>query len=72
MPCVQGRKYVDHKNLKMLSKYVSSFARILPRRYTHTCIRHQKMISAAIKRARFLALLPYTTEHRQVMRPEKE
>jgi len=71
MLCVQGVKYVDYKNLKLLSKHLSSFARILPRRHTGTCVNHQKLIANAIKRARILAMLPYTTEHRQVIRPPK-
>jgi len=71
MLCVQGSKYVDYKNIKLLSKHLSSFARILPSRYTGTCIRHQKMIAESIKKARIVALLPFTTEHRQVVRPPK-
>lgn len=71
MLCVQNNNYVDYKNLKLLSKHLSSFARILPRRHTGTCVRHQRLVANAIKRARILALLPYTTEHRQAVRPPK-
>jgi len=56
--------YVDYKDVKLLKRFISVFERILPRRCTGTSAKHQKMVQTAIKRARFLSLLPYTTTHR--------
>lgn len=70
MFCVKQTKHVDYKNLKLVSKYLSTFARILPRRYTGTCVHHQKMLANAIKRARLMGLLPYTIHHKQYAREE--
>ena len=47
----------------MLRRYVSDRGKIEPRRRSGACARHQRALAAAIKRARFLALLPYTPEH---------
>ena len=66
MFCVRQDKYVDYKDLRRIMKYISNFNRILPRRYTGTCLKHQKMLAVAVKRARIMGLLPFTTEHRQV------
>ena len=57
--CFNNVDTVDYKNADILKKYLSSFARILPRDKTHTCSKHQRKVSQAIKRARFMALLPY-------------
>jgi len=62
--CIKQVQFVDYKNLPLLTRYLSNFARILPRRLTGTCQKHQGMIEQALKRARFLALMPYTLEHR--------
>lgn len=61
----QHATYIDHKNIRILSRYITMFARIMPRRYTGVHVKYQGMLSEAIKRARFLGLLPYTMEHRQ-------
>ena len=53
------RRYMD---VALLKKYVSERGKILPRRVTGTCARHQRELTVAIKRARHLALLPYTTD----------
>ncbi len=53
---------VDYKDVNRLSKYISERGKILPRRVTGTCARHQRMVTTAIKRARNLALLPYTVD----------
>lgn len=47
----------------MLRRYISDRGKIEPRRRSGACARHQRALAAAIKRARFLALLPYTPEH---------
>lgn len=66
MFCVRQDKYVDYKDLRRILKYISNFNRILPRRYTGSCLKHQKLLSNAVKRARLMGLLPFTTEHKQV------
>ncbi|MCH7859348.1 MAG: 30S ribosomal protein S18 [Candidatus Marinimicrobia bacterium] len=62
--CVEHATHVDYKNVDLLHRYLSERARIDPRRKTGTCARHQRMLATALKRARHLALLPYTLEHR--------
>ncbi len=56
--CESGLRYVDFKNERMLSRLTSERGKILPSRLTGMCARHQRQVSTAIKRARFLALLP--------------
>ena len=51
---------IDYKDTAKLRKYVSEMGKILPRRITGTCAKHQRELTTAIKRARHLALLPYT------------
>ena len=58
--CVDKAEYVDYKSLDRLGKFVSVQGKILPRRMTGTCSRHMRMLSTAIKRARAVALLPYS------------
>lgn len=53
---------IDYKNTAMLRKYVSERGKILPRRVTGTCAKHQRAITVAVKRARHIALMPYTVE----------
>ena len=53
---------IDYKNVAMLKKYVSERGKILPRRITGTCAKHQRAMTVAIKRARHIALMPYTVE----------
>ena len=53
---------IDYKDTAKLKKYVSERGKILPRRVTGTCAKHQREITVAIKRARHLALLPYTAD----------
>ncbi len=52
---------VDYKDPSMLTRYISSWAKIKPTKDTGACAKHQRRLADAIKRARFLALLPYTT-----------
>jgi len=56
----EGGQVIDYKDVKMLQKFVSERWRMLPRRITGVSARHQRPLAVAIKRARFLALLPYT------------
>ncbi len=55
-------EYVDYKDVKLLQQYILERAKILPRRISGNSARHQRMVSTAIKRARHLALLPFTTD----------
>ncbi len=61
--CADHIKYVDYKNVSFLRRFVSDRARIETRRRTSACAKHQRALSSAIKRARHLALLPYTPDH---------
>lgn len=60
--CVDKQDYIDYKNIGRLRRYVSDRAKILPRRMTGTCAKHQRMVALAVKRAREIALLPYVAE----------
>ena len=61
--CADKMKTVDYKNVSFLRRFISDRARIDTRRKTSACAKHQRAIASAIKRARQLALLPYTPEH---------
>jgi small subunit ribosomal protein S18 len=60
--CVEHVEYIDYKEVSRLRRYLSERAKILPRRVTGTCARHQRALTLALKRARAIALLPYTTD----------
>jgi len=60
--CENKDVYIDYKNEKKLQRFVSEQGRIIPKRITGTCSRHQRMLVQAIKRARHLALLPFVSE----------
>lgn len=62
--CVDHVKLIDYKDANMLGRYVSDQGKIRGRRQTGNCGKHQHMVSRAIKRARQIALLPYSHEHR--------
>ena len=53
---------IDYKDTAKLRKYVSERGKILPRRITGTCAKHQRALTVAIKRARHVALMPYVAE----------
>ena len=61
--CANKNEVIDYKNPEKLRSYVSDRAKIDPRRRTGTCAKHQRALATAIKRARQLALLPYTSDH---------
>lgn len=61
--CVDKANVIDYKDPVKLRRYLSDRARIEPRRKTGTCAKHQRWLAVALKRARHLALLPYTPEH---------
>ena len=60
--CVDMVDRIVNKNIARLRRYMSERAKILPRRVTGTCAAHQRELTVAIKRARHLALLPYTSD----------
>lgn len=53
-------KTIDYKDLDIIRKYVNEKGKILPRRVTGACAKHQRIIATEIKKARFMALLPFT------------
>src|SRR5438093_8221000 len=68
--CADKIKLIDYKDTPRLRRFLSDRARIEPRRKTGTCAKHQRMLTTALKRARHMALLPYTAEHvRDMMSP---
>ncbi|HJB25848.1 MAG TPA: 30S ribosomal protein S18 [Firmicutes bacterium] len=60
--CVDKVEHIDYKDVAKLRRYLSDRAKIVPRRVTGTCARHQRQLTVAIKRARHLAFLPYVGE----------
>ena len=60
--CVEHVDFIDYKKVEMLQPFVQERGKILPRRMTGTCSRHQRWLGEAIKRARNIALLPFATE----------
>lgn len=60
--CAEKVDVVDYKDVDKLRKYVSDKGKILPRRVTGTCAKHQRKVTEAIKRARTIALLPFTVK----------
>ena len=66
--CVGKVKLIEYKDVGVLRRYLSDRAKIDSRRKTGTCPRHQRALSLAIKRARHLALLPFTPGHIHMMR----
>lgn len=60
--CADKIEMIDYKDTPRLRRYLSERGKIVPRRVTGTCARHQRQLTTAIKRARHLALLPYVTD----------
>ena len=59
----EGVKEIDYKDLQTLKAYVTETGKIVPSRITGTKAKYQRQLATAVKRARFLALLPYTDNH---------
>jgi len=57
--CVDQNMTIDYKDAKTLKHFITERGKIIPRRITGTCAKHQRSLSTAIKRARHLALIPY-------------
>jgi small subunit ribosomal protein S18 len=60
--CADKNAKIDYKDVDLLSKYITDRGKILPKRVTGTCARHQREVARAIKRARIVALLPYVRD----------
>lgn len=60
--CEDKVKWIDYKDLRTLQNYTPERSKILPRRISGTCSKHQRMLMRAIKRARNIALLPFTSD----------
>lgn len=60
--CVDKAETIDYKDVAKLRRFISERAKIVPRRVTGTCARHQRELTTAIKRARHVALLPYISD----------
>lgn len=60
----EGISEIDYKDIEMLQAYISETGKILPCRITGTKAKYQRQLARAIKRARFLALIPYTDSHK--------
>jgi ribosomal protein S18 len=69
--CVEKVQRIDYKDVGRIRRYISERGKIDPRRKSGTCAKHQRMLTGALKRARFMALLPYTADHvRSLMSPQ--
>ncbi len=60
--CVDKVEHIDYKDAAKLRKFITERGKIMPRRMSGNCAKHQRQLSEAIKRARAIALLPYTAE----------
>ena len=60
--CAEKNEAIDYKNVAKLRKYMTEKGKIIPRRTTGVCAKHQRELTTAIKRARQVALLPYVTD----------
>ena len=60
--CMDKIENIDYKDVPRLKRYLSDRAKIIPRRVTGTCARHQRQLTVAVKRARHVAFLPYVGE----------
>ena len=60
--CVDKLEHIDYKDIPRLRKYVTERGKIMPRRMSGVCAKHQRELAIAIKRARIVALLPYVSD----------
>ncbi|MFZ4461908.1 MAG: 30S ribosomal protein S18 [Patescibacteria group bacterium] len=61
----EGIKHIDYKDTELLKKFITKFNKITPRYYSGTTLKNQKKIAQAVKRARYMALLPYVLDLKQ-------
>lgn len=59
--CAQNIQDIDYKDAELLRNFISAQAKIMPRKRSYLCAKHQRHLATAIKRARFMALLPFTS-----------
>ena len=59
--CINNVKQIDYKDIQTLRRFISSYAKIVPRKRSGVCAKHQRKLANAIKRARIMALLPFTS-----------
>ncbi|HCU48208.1 TPA: 30S ribosomal protein S18 [Patescibacteria group bacterium] len=60
--CINGLTDIDYKDTRTMQKFLSGYGKILPHRRTGNCIKHQRKLSLAIKRARLMALIPFVAK----------
>ena len=60
--CTEKNKDIDYKEFQKLRRYITEKGKIIPRRMSGVCVKHQRALAVAIKRARFMALLPFKAE----------
>lgn len=60
--CVDNVKDIDYKDTNLLRRFINSYGKILPKKRTGTCSKHQRKLAAAVKRARVMAILPFTNK----------
>lgn len=60
----EGVQEIDYKDLELLKNYITETGKIVPSRITGTSAKYQRQLAQAVKRARFMALLPYTDSHK--------
>ena len=61
--CETRVRFIDYKDDRMLGRFITDHGKILPSRLSGTCARHQRQLATSIKRARYLALIPYIRGH---------
>ncbi len=59
--CINNVNDIDYKDLRNMQRFISGYSKILPRKRTGVCAKHQRKLAEAVKRARYMALVPYTT-----------
>ncbi len=60
--CLNNIDEIDYKDIRTISRFVNMYKKILPKKRTGTCSKHQRQLATAIKRARIMALLPFTNQ----------
>lgn len=63
--CAKGVDHIDYKDVELLQKYINFNCKIVPRRISGCCAKHQRMVSNAIKRSRIVALTPFVKEYNE-------
>ena len=62
--CSNNIAEIDYQDINVLQKFTSNYQKILPRSRMGSCARHQRQLQAAVKRARYMALIPYLNNHK--------